>query len=167
MIFRRRKYTVCCASASRDSRNLRKYFGMLSQCQLTLQFCICIVVSNCKSFISFWRCPNWISCDLTGTALYGQPPRGTAPTVACNDQPGHPLNWSRHREIHRSSDIYQVEDKTKFWAGTYYWTGPKFWAAGSKFWSAKSRVRLAGVTENAGRTCRKLSGIKRFFASRE
>ena len=54
----------------------------------------------------------------------------------------------------------QVEDKTKFWAGTYHWTGTKFWAAGSKFWSAKSRVRLAGVTENAGRTCRKLSGIK-------
>ena len=61
----------------------------------------------------------------------------------------------------------QVEDKTKFWAGTYYWTGTKFWAAGSKFWAAKSRVRLAGVTENAGRTCRKLSGIKRFFASRK
>ena len=61
----------------------------------------------------------------------------------------------------------QVEDKTKFWAGTYYWTGTKFRGAGSKFWSAKSRVRLAGVTENAGRTCRKLSGIKRFFASRE
>ena len=35
------------------------------------------------------------------------------------------------------------------------------------FWSAKSRVRLAGVTENAGQTCRKLSGIKWFFASRE
>ena len=63
--------------------------------------------------------------------------------------------------------VVQVEDKTKFWAGTYYWTGTKFRAAGSKFWSAKSRVRLAGVTENAGRTCRKLSGIKRFFASRE
>ena len=69
--------------------------------------------------------------------------------------------------IWRKMTCNQVEDKTKFWAGTYYWTGPKFWAAGSKFWSAKSRVRLAGVTENAGRTCRKLSGIKRFFASRE
>ena len=66
-----------------------------------------------------------------------------------------------------NSACNQVEDETKFWAGTYYWTGTKFWAAGSKFWSAKSRVRLAGVTENAGRTCRKLSGIKRFFASRE
>ena len=67
---------------------------------------------------------------------------------------------------HFHLDNWQVEDETKFWAGTYYWTGPKFWAAGSKFWAAKSRVRLAGVTENAGRTCRKLSGIKRFFASR-
>ena len=56
----------------------------------------------------------------------------------------------------------QVEDKTKFWAGTYYWTGTKFRAAGSKFWSAKSRVRLAGVTENAERTCRKLSGLSGF-----
>ena len=53
------------------------------------------------------------------------------------------------------------------WGWPYYWTGTKFRAAGSKFWSAKSRVRVAGVTENAGRTCRKLSGIKRFFASRE
>ena len=32
---------------------------------------------------------------------------------------------------------------------------------------AKIRVRLAGVMENAGLTCHKLSMIKRFFASRE
>ena len=70
-------------------------------------------------------------------------------------------NWPKHPPVD------QVEDKTKSWAGTYYWTGTKFQAARSKFWSAKSRVRLAGVTENAGRTCRKLRGIKRFFASRE
>ena len=86
----------------------------------------------------------------------------TSTSTSCSTFQG----WLAH-ENDRTGGNEQVEDKTKFWAGTYYWTGPKFWAAGSKFWSAKSRVRLAGVTENAGRTCRKLSGIKRFFASRE
>ena len=105
---------------------------------------------------------NWISSARCLNRRYRYGARGMHYHILLRQ---YSLNCYTYNSVVKNT--YQVEDKTKFWAGTYYWTGTKFWAAGSKFWSAKSRVRLVGVTENAGRTCRKLSGIKRFFASRE
>ena len=85
----------------------------------------------------------------------------------------HIFHWSSHFFISRglrTGKFRVVCTKYNPGTGTRSRTRQNFELVhinGPKFWAAKSRVRLAEVTENAGRTCRKLSVIKRFFTSRE
>ena len=69
--------------------------------------------------------------------------------------------YGRHRG-HPGGQVKILSWYILLWAGTKFRaTGAKFRAAGWKFRAVKNRVRLAGVTENAGPKCRSSSDSER------